>query len=312
MRRQVMKDKGSPGSNNDSIKRGGNASPRRTIVGGRPPGEMIVTENPPTGIQKLLLAASLDEGFNERLHVNPLDAARELGFELSGSEEAILASVPPEQLGHMVERIKIPGIDRRKFLLTSAATLAAVVATSFGVNAQGGGSTQSRGISPDIPTPGYTPLHQGTTHTRGISMEVPPVKWLQSVDAAKLEAKNKKRLIMAVYSPPAPDPAKEITPKSTGTVNWNSVTLCCFADPGLRRMIHAYGILPCWVSDDTLAGKNKVAKFPTVIFLTEKGMELSRIVQPQFPFDMQDALSGAAKKYGVKPLFEFEIQEMEK
>lgn len=94
--------------------------------GGQPQtqGEGASGELPPvpTGIQKLLRLASLDEAFRKQLvdHRDKLAAAA--GVQLTASERAMLAAIPAAQLSAMAEKMPLPPAPRRDFLRQSAAT----------------------------------------------------------------------------------------------------------------------------------------------------------------------------------------------
>jgi hypothetical protein len=95
-------------------------SPRTTIVGGRPPAEGAELPPVPTGLQRLLRLASVDEAFRGELLRRRAEMATVAGIELSQSERAILAVVPERQIATMVENLPPPSADRRDFLRQSA------------------------------------------------------------------------------------------------------------------------------------------------------------------------------------------------
>ena len=100
-----MSDRNRMIGSSDGTGPGEGAGPPRTIVGGRPPEKDRVLRGLPTGIQKLLVAASLQETFKQTLLADPPSAARDAGCELSATEAAILAAIPREQL-RVIRRLK--------------------------------------------------------------------------------------------------------------------------------------------------------------------------------------------------------------
>jgi hypothetical protein len=97
-------------------------SPRTTIVGGRPPEAAGELPPVPTGIQKLLRLAAIDEAFREELLRRRAGIADAAGVELTASERAILAAIPAAQLAQMVEFLPPPPASRRTFLRQTAST----------------------------------------------------------------------------------------------------------------------------------------------------------------------------------------------
>jgi hypothetical protein len=103
----------------------------RTIVGGRPPGGAGGPGGVPRGIEVLLRKARVDAAFREVLLGDPSAAAESIGLPLSGAEQAVLASVPREQLAAMADRIEVPEEHRRVFKGRAAAAMLAALAGSF-------------------------------------------------------------------------------------------------------------------------------------------------------------------------------------
>ena len=99
-----------------------NASPRRTIVGSRPPEPRGALPPVPTGIQRLLRMAALDASFMARLLELRGDIAAAADVELSATEKAILRAIPSDQIVAMVENLPPPAAPRREFLRQSAAS----------------------------------------------------------------------------------------------------------------------------------------------------------------------------------------------
>ncbi len=80
----------------------------------------------PTGIQKLLRLASVDDDFCDQLIQHRAAVAEAAGVQLSGSEQAILEAIPAEQLREMAQQMPPPVPQRREFL-RRAATAALVL-----------------------------------------------------------------------------------------------------------------------------------------------------------------------------------------
>lgn len=100
----------------------GTPSPRTTIVGGRPPEDDAKVPPVPTGIQRLLRLASVDESFRQELIDRRAEVAEAAGVELTPSERAILTAIPADQLARMAGQLPEPTPDRRSFLRKTAAT----------------------------------------------------------------------------------------------------------------------------------------------------------------------------------------------
>jgi len=101
-------------------------SPRRTVVGGRPPEGGIGITSLPEGIQLLLTAGSRDDEFRVCFLEDPLLAARRAGVSLTDTERSILRAVPGAQLTAMIDGLAVSNPQRRRFL-QSAATAALTV-----------------------------------------------------------------------------------------------------------------------------------------------------------------------------------------
>ena len=104
-----------PASNNHD-----NVSPRRTIVGGRPPENRSELPPVPTGLQSLLRMASVDAEFCERLIQRRSEMADAAGVVLTTSERGMLQAVSEKQLRDMAQGLPAPAVDRRDFLRQSA------------------------------------------------------------------------------------------------------------------------------------------------------------------------------------------------
>ncbi|MDP7114601.1 MAG: hypothetical protein QGH45_21690 [Myxococcota bacterium] len=97
-------------------------SPRKTIVGGRPPEKGDGALPIPTGIQSLLRLASVDGQFRDELVERRASIAGAAGVTLTASEAAILGSIPDSQLREMAVKMPPPNPDRRAVLRQTAAT----------------------------------------------------------------------------------------------------------------------------------------------------------------------------------------------
>jgi hypothetical protein len=83
----------------------------------------------PIGIEKFLCRAAGDPGLRERLMADRGNALAEFQEELSPSEVAILATVPPDALNTMIASIDLKQHGRRRFFRgVAAASLAATTA----------------------------------------------------------------------------------------------------------------------------------------------------------------------------------------
>lgn len=97
-------------------------SPRTTIVGGRPPEEGAKLPPVPTGIQRLLRLASINEDFRQQLVEKRGEVAVAAEVGLTASEAAVLAAIPAQQLEEMAQKMPPPAAPRREFLRQTAAT----------------------------------------------------------------------------------------------------------------------------------------------------------------------------------------------
>jgi hypothetical protein len=179
MKRSRMFDDGAPES-------GGMPSPRTTIVGGRPPEEGASLPPVPTGIQRLLNLAAIDEGFRRVLCERRAGAASAAGVELTPSEAAILGAVTTAQLEGMIARLPPPPVERRSFLRETA--LSAVLALGGAALATTCVASCVRGATADVPAPkpglpnaGATadpppsrPTHRETESEGGAAPHPPP------------------------------------------------------------------------------------------------------------------------------------------
>ncbi len=111
-----------------------NASPRTTIVGGRPPETPGSTPPVPMGIQTLLHRAAEDPSFRDELIARRVAAADAAGITLTASERAILAAAPDSQILGMVAQVQAS--PRRRFLQQMAAAGTALLGGSALANCE--------------------------------------------------------------------------------------------------------------------------------------------------------------------------------
>ncbi len=128
------------------------ASPRTTIVGGRPPEKASQQQPVPVGIQQLLRLASVDASFRRELIERRQGAAEAAGIVLTKNEAAILAAIPDTHLGLMAEKLPPPAPPRRDFLRQTAAT--AVVLLGGAALANIPSACSPAGTEPVLPTGG--------------------------------------------------------------------------------------------------------------------------------------------------------------
>ena len=147
----------------------GPASPRTTIVGGRPPEAQGGLPPVPIGLERLLRLAAVDPAFGAELIARRVEVAAAAGVDLTRSEAAILAAIPAAQLEAMIARVPPPAPSgRREFLQQAAAS--AVVALGGAALASCEKCMPTRGIQPDVPPP----RPDEPTPTTGIAPDVPP------------------------------------------------------------------------------------------------------------------------------------------
>ncbi|MCL2709747.1 MAG: Os1348 family NHLP clan protein [Planctomycetaceae bacterium] len=111
-------------------------SVRTTIVGGRPPGSGQPLGPVPRGIEILLKKAVVDPEFRKLLLDDPNKAAVSIELELQPVEQAMLQTLPKEQLATVIDKTEVPEPHRRAFLGTAAATMLALLTGSQEASAQ--------------------------------------------------------------------------------------------------------------------------------------------------------------------------------
>ncbi len=138
----------------------GNNSPRRTIVGGRPPEKITKLPPVPVGLQSLLRLASVDPKFCEELIRQREKAAHAAGIELTPSETAMLRSITADQIRLMANQLPQPAVNRRSFLKQAAKTAVLILGGSILANCVKHGEPAparkeqrniDEGIAPTIP-----------------------------------------------------------------------------------------------------------------------------------------------------------------
>jgi len=110
---------------------GGDTAAGTTIVGGQPDeARRGARQRVPVGLERVLYAAAIDPALKAALLADRKAASR--GFELGGSERAVLDSLPAEQLAAMIERLDVSreNLARREFLRNVAGTFVALAAGS--------------------------------------------------------------------------------------------------------------------------------------------------------------------------------------
>jgi hypothetical protein len=118
----------------------------------------------PTGIQRLLRLASVDEAFRAELIARRDAIAAPAGVDLTAAERAVLRAIPAAQLTAMIAGLPPPTDDRRTFLRSTAASAVVLLGgAAFAV----GCPSAFGGARPDIPPP------PDTRPTRGIRPDVP-------------------------------------------------------------------------------------------------------------------------------------------
>lgn len=128
-------------------------SPRTTIVGGRPPETNAKGPAVPTGIQRLLRLAAVDDAFRAQLLEKRDLAAPAAGVELTATERAVLRAASEAQLDAMAKHLPPPTSARRDFFRQTAATAAALLAGPVLLACEGCGAGAVKGSRPDVPPP---------------------------------------------------------------------------------------------------------------------------------------------------------------
>ena len=152
-----------------------NASPRRTIVGGRPPEAAGPAPAVPTGLQRLLRLAALDEEFRAQLIERRDEVASAAGVELTDTERAILRVTPAAQIVAMAQHMPPPEAPRREFLRQTAATAVVLLGgAALAACESCGPFLLTRGATADMPRPVLPPPPDGGMWAQPPPPEPPP------------------------------------------------------------------------------------------------------------------------------------------
>jgi hypothetical protein len=148
-----------------------------TIVGGRPPGNGTNVGSIPRGIEVLVKKASVDAEFRQLLIEKRAKAAQEIGLALDRAEQAMLSSIPGDQLEAIINQTKVTPESRRAFLGKAASVmLAALGVAVLGCDSRGEGPGPVRGIEPDTTDTSYGIRPERldtTTRTKGNQSDPP-------------------------------------------------------------------------------------------------------------------------------------------
>ena len=141
-------------------------SVRTTIVGGRPPGSGQPIGPIPRGIEILLKKAAVDAEFRELLLADPNRATATIELTLEDVEQAMLQTIPKEQLAAIIDQTEVPEPYRRIFLGTAAASMltlltGGVILSTCTLGIRPGDSGKPAGIRPGTTVPDEQPGKQG-------------------------------------------------------------------------------------------------------------------------------------------------------
>lgn len=103
----------------------GRRGERQQLVGSWKRGGLKVTLDVPVTLEHVLLQATRDEGFRRELLDDPSGAVERAGMRLTGSEAALLGSLPREALAAMVRNLA-PERQRNKRFVRAVAAAAMV------------------------------------------------------------------------------------------------------------------------------------------------------------------------------------------
>ena len=242
-------------------------SPRRTVVGGRPPEGRDARHERPEGIELLLTAAARDEPFRRCFLEDRLLAARRAGITLAASERSILTAVPRAQLEAMIASMALSDPARRRFL-HSAATAALIVFAGTALAACGESTDESE-PEPKVPLTGVAAALAEAKKTRRPLMVVLRSEYevIRRIAGIGYDIDETRRLRYADELCRWPsEGVLQIADREGFLVYEHAVTLEQ-TDEGER-----------WT--DEFARKLAVKDLPTVLFLDPDGEELTRLVQP--------------------------------
>ena len=175
----------------------------------------------PTGIQRLLRLASLNESFLRELVARRGDVAPVAGVPLTPSEAAVLAAIPEPQLLEMARQMPPPLAPRREFLRQTAATAVVLLGgAALAEGATGCNETSSKdpvepkrksqGKDPDQPT---RTTRRETDLTGGAAPDEPPERPDASASASTIGAEG------PPPPPPPPPPRPDYRLQAPGGAN---------------------------------------------------------------------------------------------
>ena len=118
---------------------------RRQVKGARTRNVPRVGREIPINLERIMMRAVQDEAFRARLLEDPVEAAA--GFELKGTERALLAAMDRSTVEAMVQRFGAPKARRSGF----AKGVAAAMAGSMIISVSACGDEPTRGVGPDPP-----------------------------------------------------------------------------------------------------------------------------------------------------------------
>lgn len=274
--------------------------PAPTIVGPRPADASAGTMCVPRGMERLLALAGLHGEWRDKTLADPLQAAREAQIPLSGSEVAVLRSIPAPTLRQMIAVFTRDGVAACKRPVLAMGTAAAALLASE-MHATAGAPEGSA-------SPGGRPAPSGELHpSRGMRPDLPGapalsaplvstnIPWAASLDEARALAGPSNGVIMLVF-PMGTWPSWPVV--CFGMVDeWQRVpsyrssallsNLCQRGSTKLAAAIRESGVIPlaCQTDDDreyamrwvNLGSEDKV---PQVVFLAGAYHVVHHVMDP--------------------------------
>jgi hypothetical protein len=188
--------------------------PAPTIVGPQPGGREGARKiNIPRGMERLVALAGMSPGWREKVLSDPLAAALEGGIELSGSERAILSSIPRAAFQRMIGGFARSGMTPGQHVAKVAAGAAAAALLVTGLGYSGESPSAKGGARSDVPPPNPKVGMPAPTGSRPDLPDVAPkVLWMTDLEAAIAQARKTKRAVMAVFGHPNPGAGKKLPP----------------------------------------------------------------------------------------------------
>ncbi len=117
----------------------------RPIKGSRSRNAPRVGREIPINLERIMMRAVADEAFRRVLLEDPVRAAADGGFDLKGTERALLAAMDRATIEALVQRFGAPRARRSGF----ARGVAAAVAGSMIISVSACGDEPTRGVGPD-------------------------------------------------------------------------------------------------------------------------------------------------------------------